>query len=146
MKIAGSVLIIISAITVTFIYEKRLKEQISTLKNIIDFFEYVKNQIEYFSLPLNEIYSKYETTNSYISDLIIKRKINCFSQELNSDISNIVAELGKGFKDEQINSLNYILTCLDKEIKKYEKEYSQKVKVFRAIALFIGCCTVILLV
>ena len=146
MKIAGSILIILSSITVTFFYEKRLKEQINTLKLLFDFFEYVKNQIEYFSLPLNDIYSKYTSSNSCISDIINGKKVDCLSDEINSNILNLMSVLGKGFKGEQIKNLEYVNVCLDKEIKKYEKEYNQKVKVFRAMALFVGCCTVILLV
>ncbi len=146
MKIVGSILIILSSITVTFFYEKKLKEQINTLKLFIEFFEHVKNQIEYFSLPLNEIYDKYTSSNSCILDIIHGKRIECLDEEINNDILNLMSLLGKGLKGEQIKNLEYINICLDKEIKQYEKEYNQKVKVFRAMALFIGCCTVILLV
>ena len=75
-----------------------------------------------------------------------RKKVDCLSDEINSNILNLMSVLGKGFKGEQIKNLEYVNVCLDKEIKKYEKEYNQKVKVFRAMALFVGCCTVILLV
>ena len=146
MKIAGSILIILSSITVSFFYERKLKEQIWILKKIADFFNYVKQQIDYFSFPLNEIYKKYEQIDNHITSIISGEKLDCLSEDMNTAIFDIMSTLGKGFKNEQIKSLEYINICLDNEIKKHEREYSQKVKVFRAMALFVGCCTVILLV
>ena len=146
MKIIGSVLIIFSSVTVSFYYEKHLKEQIKSLKAILDFVEYIKNQIQFFSLPLNDIYARYGSDNPYINKLKRGETVEGLDTETQDELYNCFSALGRGFKDEQIQRLEYTNFKIKAKIETFEKEYSQKNKVFRAIAIFIGCCTVILLV
>ena len=69
-----------------------------------------------------------------------------FPNEVRTLINDCFLQLGKSYKDEQIKNLDYTIEQLKEEIEQEEKDFSQKIKVFRAIALFIGCSTVILLV
>ena len=141
MKIIGSFLIIISSIIASYIYEKQQKEKIESLKNLDKFIVYMKQQIEYFNYPLDIIYSKFNNKN--IVSLTVQPN---FESELNKDIKDCFSQLGKGFKSEQIKSLEYLHSKINIKLLDLEKSYIEKVRVFRALSLFIGCCTAILLV
>lgn len=146
MKIIGSILIIISSIIASYFYEKRLKHQLYQLKEIDQFTIFIKTQIEYFSLSLNEIYTKFNSKSEIIDKLISKKELNSFDEQIEDELFNTFRTLGNGFKEEQIKKLEYLHTFLDKKINEIEENYAQKTKVFRAMSIFIGCCTVILLV
>lgn len=146
MKILGSVLIILSSVIASYFYECNLKSQVQGLKEIDKLVLFIKAQIEYFSLSLNEIYEKYNSKNEIIKKLISKCKLNFFEKEIEDELSNTFDKLGNGFKNEQIKNLEYLHTFLDKKITEFNENYTQKAKVFRALSIFIGCCAVILLV
>ena len=146
MKIIGSIFIITSSIIASYFYEKRLKNQIFQLKEINQFVFFIKIQIEHFSLSLKEIYTKFNSKNEIIGKIISKENLNLFDEQLEDELSIIFEKLGSGFKEEQINNLEYLQTILDKKIKENDENYAKKTKVFRAMSVFLGCCAVILLV
>ena len=146
MKIIGSAFIIVASITVSFFYEKKQKENLMLLKSICSFLEYIKNQIEFFSLPLNVIFEQSSNKTCLINELIVGKEIDVFSQEINDEINICFSGLGKSYKSEQIKKLDYTIMFLKEQINKTQENYSEKIKVFRAIAIFVGCSMVILLV
>lgn len=146
MKILGSLLIIFASILTSFFYEKRLKNQLEQLKDISKFIEYVKNQIEFFSLSLHEIYKKYNSNNKAIDKLISKEALDLFDKQIEDELNSTFSNLGSGFKKEQIKKLEYLDKYINEKIKEFNENYIQKTKVFRAMSLFLGCCVVILLV
>lgn len=146
MKIFGSLLIILTSIVISHIYDKRQKEKILAIKELLEFISFVKIQIEYFSLPLNTIYTKYNNNSHYVSNLIKEKPLEILDRETADELTKCISCLGKGFKKEQIEYLEYITSFLSKKITDNESNYQQKTKVFRAISLFVGCCVVILLV
>lgn len=146
MKIIGGVIILIASITISYFYESNKKEEIKALKQIKDFVIYIKFQIELFSLPLSEIFSKYKQPSIYISELIDKKDVAFLSKPIRDELYDCFSVLGSGFKDEQTSRLAYLITFLEKTISEVERDFPQKIKVNRAISLFIGCSTVILLI
>lgn len=146
MKIIGSLLIIIASIVTSFFYENKLKNQSVQLKEINKFIVHIKNNIEFFSLSLNDIYKKYNSNNELIYMLISKKQLDFFDSEIEDELTNTFSGLGCGFKDEQIKKLEYLHTFLNEKIKDFDENYTKKTKVFRAMSLFLGCCAIILLV
>jgi len=146
MKILGSALILIASVTISYYYERGKKQNITNLRAISAFFEYIKNQIDLFSLPLPRIFDKYMDENNCVISLKKGEEPLIFPNEVRTLINDCFLQLGKSYKDEQIKNLDYTIEQLKEEIEQEEKDFSQKIKVFRAIALFIGCSTVILLV
>ena len=116
------------------------------MKQIKDFVSYIKIQIELFSLPLSEIFSKYKHSNDLIEELIETKQVAAFSKQTRDELFSCFSVLGTGFKDEQLSRLTYLITFLDKTVTESEKDYPQKIKVNRALSLFVGCSTVILLI
>lgn len=146
MKILGSVLILVASVTISYYYERQQKEQIVNLKSICRFLEHVKYRIELFAMPIKRIYEEYKDKDECIEGLMNGDSIELFSNELMGELNACFSTLGSCYKDEQISKLEFTISLINGEITALEKEYSQKIKVFRAIALFIGCSAVILLV
>ena len=146
MKIFGGFLIIFSSILSAYTYEKQQKKCINDLKELKEFIEYIKNQIEYFSYPLKTIFKNYNTSNSLLINIMNGNSLKFSDKGLNLEIEKCFMSLGKGYKKEQLEQLEYMLLLIENKIKTYEQEYDKKIKVFRALSLFIGCCIVILLV
>ena len=80
MKIFGCLLILISSVSCAYFYEKSLKNKILILGEIIDFIKYAKNQIEYFSTPIDKIFTDFEC--KYINETIKSRRAeNIFGKD-----------------------------------------------------------------
>lgn len=146
MKIVGSLVILVSAIIVSYMYEKNKREEIAALREIYKLSEHIKNQIAYFSYPIKGIYENYKTENPYAKELINGNKLFVFDKEISEKINACFEGIGKGFKDEQINALEYLLAELKSVEKRASHTITQKIKVFRSIAMFIACCVIILLI
>ena len=146
MKLAGSILIVLASVIVSFFYEQHQKEALLQLKSVANFIDYIKNQISYFSRPINEIYKSYKHQHEDLSALISGDVRFPFSKETKDELSACFSSLGIGYKDEEIKKLEYVATKIRDEISAIEKEQPQKIKVFRAISIFVSCSVVILLV
>lgn len=146
MKIFGSILIIIASIVAAYFYEEHQKNKQKCLKELLCFIEYIKNQISFFTMPLQEIYTHAKKDNTVIQKLISCEKVSEYGKELEDELSFCFETLGKGFKTEQIKTLEYTEKQISFKIDEQEKHLPQKVKVFRAMSIFVGCCSVILFV
>ncbi len=145
MKILGGLLIILTSIVLSHAYDKRQKEQLTALKEIYDFVSFMKSQIEYFALPLDVIYKKFNKDSCYIDSFMQGKEIEIFDVSVRTELVKATLNLGKGYKHEQLKELDYLCFYLNKIIAECESNYKQKTKVFRAISLFTGSCVVILL-
>ena len=146
MKIAGSFFIIIASIVASYQYERYKQNEISCLKEIVDFLEFVKNQIYYFSLPLNRIYDEYTGKTDTVNKLISLTGDTATLLPMGDELLSCISMLGNGYKDEEIKALDYTIELINKEINTMQDVYKQKIKVFRAMSLFAGCCAIIMLV
>ena len=146
MKIIGSFLIIFVSLASSYYYEKHQKEKQRELHSICEFLEFIKSHITHFSAPLDKIFDSYQDKNHYIVALLSHEQLKCISESLNAVFLKCFNSLGKGYKDEQIKLLDFTINEALKELSDLEKDYKQKTRVFRSMAIFIGCSIVILLV
>ena len=126
-------------------YEKRKKQEIVDLKAMVSLLQFIKNQIEYFSLPISEILAKYSTDNECVKRFVDTGYLSFSDKNIQDELIKCFTQLGKGFKEEQISLLNYNIELTNKTIKSNEESNPQKIKVYRAMSLFISSCVVILL-
>ena len=145
MKIIGAILILLVSIIVSSNYEKRKKQEIVDLKAMVSLLQFIKNQIEYFSLPISEILAKYSTDNECVKRFVDTGYLSFSDKNIQDELIKCFTQLGKGFKEEQISLLNYNIELTNKTIKSNEESNPQKIKVYRAMSLFISSCVVILL-
>jgi hypothetical protein len=147
LKIIGCGLILIASIVCAFYYEKRIKEKISRYNELISFINYIKNQIEYFSYPINEIFAKYQDTSLFINSIINNNlDTKYLTNEEKAQIIDFITSLGKGYKKEQIALCEYNIGFFNVSLDKTKYEAPKKIKVFRSMSLFVGICSIILLV
>ena len=149
MKILGAILILFSSIFSCTVYEKSEKSKIASTKQVCAFIKYIKAQIEYFSTPVGKIFASYNEKSPLVERLC-EKEFSLAKKMLDKDDFKLVfeffGELGKGLKNEETAMCAYTIEALEGSITKKEKEYPDKIKVFRAMALFFGFCIVILLI
>ncbi|MBO5380350.1 MAG: hypothetical protein J6A90_08495 [Clostridia bacterium] len=144
MKILGCFLILISSVSCAYFYEKSLKNKLYKYAEIIDFIKYAKNQIEYFSTPIDKIFASFEA--KYISDIISSKAAPKLFGKDDEQLNTYFASLGKGYKKEQIDLSNYYISYFQDVYTKASYELPSKIKIFRAMSLFFGATTIIFLV
>ena len=140
MKLIGSVLIIFASIIASYLYEKKLKASIQATEELYHYVLFIKNKIEYFSMPINEIKKSYPCPN------IISNNVEFLDKESKNTMDNFLSKLGKGFKKEQLALCEYTLRTLEQSRDKAKMEFTKKTKVFRSLSLFTGIGCVILLI
>lgn len=149
IKILGCVLILSASICACIFYERAEKAKLCALKELCDFIKHIRSQIEYFSAPLDKIYASYEKRGEIIS-LLVSDGVESIKELLNKADFEIAysffSSLGKGVKSEQIALCSYTIGELDSSYEEKKAELPNKIKVFRAMALFCGFCAVILLI
>lgn len=144
MKILGGLLILLSSIVCTYYYESHLKDKVNKYSELISFISHISNQIEYFSCPLEQIYEKYTKKTPFISSLIIKK---CsFDKKVDKLVINFFQTIGQGFKKEQLKLCSYTINELESSLSSLKLLLPNKIKVFRSMSLFVGICTIILVV
>ena len=146
MKIIGGLLIVLATVASIYYYERRLRFLLSELKEIKKFIEFISTRIEHLSLSLKDIYSLYEMKSKVLRSLVQKERISSFGKETEDELYSCFYSLGTGFKSDEINRLEILKTHLEKKISEFEKTYKEKVRVFRAVAFFVGLSIVILLI
>jgi len=149
MKLFGSIMIILASIISSALYEKKLKQEINDIEELIRFTGYIKNQIEYFSLPVDKIFKNYNKSQ-FINHLIANKQ-SCLSDNIpNKNIEYetklFLNNLGKGFKKEQLALCNYFIQKLESAKNELQTEFSKKTKIYRSLSLFAGIACVILIV
>ena len=149
IKILGCILILSASICACVFYESSEKSKLNAIKEINDFIKHIRSQIEYFCTPLDKIYTEFEHKTEIISclankgALAIKDYLDATDFEL---INTLFSELGKSVKSEQIALCSYTSKELEESFEKKKSELPNKIKAFRAIALFCGFCAVILII
>ncbi len=146
MKIVGALFIIISSVFASYTYEKREKSLILELKEIKRFANFIRIQIEHFSLSLNEIFAKYDTVNETLMLLMQGERVSHLGKDVEQELFECFSTLGTAFKSDEVKRLTVLIDYLEIKIQEHENEYKEKTKVFRTVALFIGFSVVILLV
>ena len=102
MKIIGAILIFLVSIIVSSNYEKRKKQEIVDLKAMVSLLQFIKNQIEYFSLPISEILAKYSTDNECVKEFVDTGYLSFSDKSIQDELIKCFTQLGKGFKEDSV--------------------------------------------
>ena len=144
MKIFGCFLVLISSVFCAYFYEKSLKTSLLKYSEIIEFIKYTKSQIEYFSTPIDKIFTSFES--KHINEVIKNKSAPRFFIKDYAKLNEFLSSIGKGFKKEEINQCEYNISYFQDEYSKIAYESPNKIKVFRAMSLFVGVTIIIFLV
>lgn len=149
IKIIGATFILCASVCSCYFYERKQKARLQELISVYEFIKYIKTQIEHFSTPIKKIYSSYESESESV-EVIKNGDYKTLGSLLEKDEYKLIYEffsrLGAGLKGEELSLCGYTLEELEAILKKRREDYPNKIKVFRAMALFIGFCVIILLI
>lgn len=141
-------MVFVSSLLCSHFYEKRLKKKAECLEELILFINFIKNKIEYFSTPIEKIFLEFSTKNEFIVGLIQNKSadLSLFDNETRNQIISFINNVGNGFKKEQIAFCEYNIALFSQLLTKIKSESPNKIKIFRAISLFVGISAIILLI
>ena len=90
MKLLGGLLILFASIVAAYAYERSLKQEITRLKEIKEFLEYIRVQIDYFSSSLSKIYQNYGKKTEAILSLIQSKTVSGIPKDISDKISSVL--------------------------------------------------------
>ena len=144
MKIFGCILILISSVSCTYFYENGQKTKLLRYAEIIEFMKFAKYQIEYFSTKIDKIFTEFDA--KYIGEILSSKRVPKSFGKDSTALNEYFSSLGKGYKKEQLDLSSYYINYFQDAYTKISHELPNKIKIFRAMSLFIGATTIIILV
>lgn len=156
LKYAGLSAIIALALYIAIYIKKYGENKLSFYSAMLDFVNHIKNQIEYFCTPTEEIINSYsdgflfecgflgEIEGSDWKSAIDKSKY--IDDESKGILSIFSKKLGKSAKEEQIANCDYTIMALDKKIQTCKEDVIGKYKAYSSLAVVCGFMIVILLI
>ena len=143
---------------IAFYIKKRGEQKILLNEAICDFIEYIKNQIEFFCTPTDEIIANYESPILERYEFLTLIDENDWEKALYESKASVLLDkrttvildafskkLGKSSAQEQISNCDYTLRELRKELEIQKNEVPKKSKAFSAITVVFGFMAVIII-
>ncbi len=156
LKIVGLCLIFLSSVGVGFYSSRKLKTALQQAKEMLDFINYIKQQIEFFNTPLNEIYSAFENQSCLLSPLVkdishegwnmaLKNTKKLFIPEpFLSIVKDFGENLGKTNKKDQLEKCEHYIQDFEKEYEKLKITTPEKIRTSLALSVYGGLMIIIL--
>lgn len=156
IKYAGLTAIIALSLYIAYSIKKYAENRIRFNCAMLEFITYIKNQIEYFCTPTEDIIESYSEgflfECGFLGDLCGNdwKKAIENSKYIDENSKNIIFgfsnKLGRSAKEEQISNCEYAISALDKQIDLCRAEVIGKYKAYSSLALICGFMIVILLI
>ena len=158
IKILGLLVVFLSSTAVGIYTSNKVKNQLKQQQEVINFLVYIKNQIEFFNSPINDIYTSFDSKDNRVSSLA-KNLCNKGWSLKNDDIAALSVtektktylvlfgeKLGKSNKTEQLSHCEYYLRIINDEYKLCEKNAPQKSKMSIVLGIYAGIMLIILFI
>ncbi len=155
-KYAGITAIIALALYIAWSIKKFGENRIRFNCAMLDFITYIKNQIEFFCTPTEEIIDSYSEGFLFDCGFLGDIEGNDWtravekSKYIDDNSKNIIfgfsKKLGKTTKEEQISNCEYAIAALDKQIDSCRADVIGKYKAYSSLAVICGFMIVILLI
>ena len=158
MKTSGIVLVLTCFSSIGLYLSYRTKACVKNLHEVLDLMKYIKNQIEFFSTPIPDIYDNYSANNketaSFIHDISLydweialkKRSKSLFDEKTVEILKCFGNGLGKSNKEQQLLHCDYYIDLIEKEYEKTEKNAPDKIKITLALCFYAGLMVLILFI
>jgi stage III sporulation protein AB len=156
LKIAGLSLVLICSVGIGFYTSHLQKSVLEQTKNMLDFMYYIKQQIEYFNTPLDDIYSSFDNQNQLFSLLVKDISTNGWKiavrnqnklyipKNFLSIIDNFGNTLGKTGRKDQLEKCDYYIKEFEQEYENLKQTTPQKTKTSIALCFYVGLMIIIL--
>lgn len=156
LKMAGLSLVLICSVGIGFYTSRLQKTALEQAKNMLDFMYYIKQQIEFFNTPLNDIYSSFSNQNQLFSSLVKDISTNGWNIAVRNqnelyipkNFLSIINEfgnvLGKTERKDQLEKCDYYIKEFEQKYKELEQKTPQKTKTTLALCFYVGLMIIIL--
>lgn len=158
MKTLGLLIIISSVVSFGLFSSYKTKRSLSSMKSILKFMNYIKNQIDRFNTPLDVIFKKYTDNGDCDIDDFVKevsqngwtfavKNINIYlPMETQKMLIEYGEYLGKSNKHEQLIHCNHYIEMIEEKYKELEKNAPDKIKLSLTLSVYSGLMLIILFI
>ena len=158
LKYFAIILILSVSFYIAFSIKRRGKSKLVLLSSLTQLVEYIKDQIEYFCAPTEEIFRNYcdgrladfgflpiRGTDDMISKLERLSSDGFLDSESREVLISFCKRLGRSIQDEQIANCEYTLSRLRKSLEEASVQLPRKTGVYSALTVVCGFMTAIIL-
>lgn len=158
MKKLGLFIAAVCAVCIGFKKAAEIKKEMAFTDNLLDFIKHIRNNIEFFGIPLEDIYNKYTPPNDAFKRFVdtvrkngwidaVDGAENCF---LSKNLKKLAKDYGDGLgstsKTEQLNHNDYYINELTRIKDDFQKAGKDKIKVYICLGFYAGILLVILFI
>ena len=146
------------ACCIGFVKAREAKKELIFTDNLLDLFKHIRNNIEYFNLPLDEIFNSYSPKHKIFgsffeqikvcgwSDVIARKEYNYISAKTFRLIAEYGNELGKSDKDNQLKLSGFYIDELTEIYNELSQRVPQKMRVYISLGFYTGILIIILFI
>ena len=137
LKLTGAAMLISGGVLMSMVLNRRCSAAVKLCESWVSFVRYVKNQVECFSLPFDEILMRrvdlLRECGLYGTD-IPKTPNELLSCGIQGDkrtvelVRGLISDFGKYYRDEQVKRCEICLTMLEEHAEKMREELKSKKK------------------
>ena len=167
MRICGAVLLFIFFSLCGVTAGEREKKRLEECEAFLEFFEYIKNQVEFFLTPTKLMYRNFTNTvleacgflpalraqeNDEIYCDVWSTALKACTKKLHLSEKQYVLVrefgdcIGKSHGQIQANSFDYYISEMHTEIAREKTESDKNIKLYRTLGIAAGACAAILVI
>lgn len=158
LKYSAIILLLSVSFYIAFNIKKKGKNKLKVLSSLVRLIEYIKEQIEYFCTPTEEIFRHYDDstlaefglmpildTDDMIKKLDKLLADNLLDTENRELLLSFCKKLGRCTQDEQIANCEYTLSRLCKSLEETIARLPKKTGVYSALTVVCGFMAAVIL-
>ena len=158
MKLAGIILASICTVGIGLYKAVYLKKEMELMDNLLDLMKYIKSNIEYYNMPLIDIYKSYipkkasfgdtvdEIANDGWAKTLEKNKYSYLSPQTKKLIADYGNALGCTYKEGQLQHNGYYIGEMTKMLDEAKVYTPQRMKVYISLGVYAGLLMIILFI
>lgn len=153
LKIIGLALLFLTAVYTGQITSSVYRLKLRNTESFMHFIQFACDQIDYYRLPTDEIYRKFDCKE--LQKFLIKAGTDGFCEALKicvlpekvfEILNEYGSELGKSDREQQLHNCSYTLNMLKCEAEKIRDELPKQIKLCNSLSIAAGLMIVIALI
>lgn len=155
-KYIGICMVIGISLYASYCIKRQGENRIQCYSAICDMIEYIKNQIEYFCTPTEDLMRTYSNEFLEKSGFIRDLERNDWSVAIENNkyidehsktvLEDFSRKLGKSSKEQQIANCEYAIAALSKKYEVCKDEIPKRIKAYSTLAVIVGFMIIIMVI
>lgn len=156
IRILGAIIVIISSVTVGYMFTVNLKKRINNVQFLADIIDFISSEIEIYRMPVNDIFEKINQNSLSNSDITLHidnglyaacKKSGLLSEAKEDKIIiDFERKLYSDSVDDIVKNCSYTSQKLRNLSDKLSAESTEKFRLYRTISIVAGASAVIILI